>query len=75
MSGNVPVKLRQLLSLLSCILMQRLMASHHCHPPFAPCSPQIGCFYGNSRIQSRPVSAVSLSLLSLLGSRLQAFLL
>lgn len=62
-------------SLLSCILMQHLTASHQCHPPFTPCSPQIGCYYGNSRIRSRPVSAVSLSLLSLLGSRLQAFLL
>lgn len=73
MSVSMPIKLRQLLALLSYILMQHLIASHHCHPPFAPCSPQIGCFYGNSRIRSRPVSASSLSLLSLLGSRLQAF--
>lgn len=67
---SVPVKLRQLLSLLSYFLMQRLIASHHCHPPFALCSPQMGCFYGNSRIPSRPMSAVSLFLSSAAGFRL-----
>lgn len=40
------------------------VASHH--PPFAPWSPQQGCFYGNNRICSGPVHAVSVSPLSLL---------
>lgn len=40
------------------------VASHHHHPPRAPCSPQPGCFYGNNRICSGPVHTVSsLSLL------------
>lgn len=66
-------KLRQLSSLLSSVLMQRLVASHHCHPPFAPCSPQLGCFYGNSRIRSKPASAVYVSLPSFLSSSASGF--
>lgn len=53
-------------SLPPCLLIQHPVASHHHHPPCAPCSPQPGCSYGNSRIHSGPVSAVSVSSVSLL---------
>lgn len=53
-------------SLPPCLLIQHPVASHHHHPPSAPYSPQPGCSYGNSRIHSGPVSAVSVSSVSLL---------
>lgn len=49
------------------LLLPHPVASHQRRPPCAPCSPQPGCSHGNSRIRSGPVSAVSVSSLSLLG--------
>lgn len=49
------------------LLIRHPVASHHRHPPCAPCSPQPGCSHGNSKIRSGPVSAVSVSSVSLLG--------
>lgn len=49
------------------LLIRHPVASHHRHPPCAPRSPQPGCSHGNSRIRSGPVSAVSVSSVSLLG--------
>lgn len=49
------------------LLIPHPVASHHRHPPCAPRSTRPGCSHGNSRIRSGPVSAVSVSPVSLLG--------